>query len=84
MAETLGSLVDKLTIVNLKIWNKEVVAHNNDLDDHTVAEAKRAINVLNNQRSELKAEIDQLFYEVTRGERNPPKVWYEFKDYKKK
>ena len=60
MAETMGSLIDKLTIVNLKIWSYEDIKRIAK-DDHTIAEATRKTNILNQQRSDLIQEIDKLF-----------------------
>lgn len=58
MAETLGTLTDKLTIVNLKIWHMEDEARRKDVDDSHIANAKRKIDVLNQQRNDLMGEID--------------------------
>lgn len=61
MAETLGSLVDKLSVVNLKIWHQEELAQEPGASDHQVAEAKRKISAANLQRNALIQEIDEFF-----------------------
>ena len=57
--DTLGSLIDKLTIVNLKIWMFEDVKRDSK-NDHIVADATRKTNILNRQRNNLIQEIDEL------------------------
>jgi len=81
--ETLGSLVDKLCIVNLKMWHtqEEVYA----IRKMSMAEfkkrygqrpeaLKRALDkatTLNVQRNELIDEVDQFFRDVVEGKRKP-------------
>ena len=36
MSETLGSLIDKLTIANLRLWHLEEVKHDNEASDSEV------------------------------------------------
>lgn len=69
MAETLGSLVDKLTIVNLKIFKQEDFKRNPDATNDAIADATRATNILNKQRNDLMQEIDELFIDVIEGKR---------------
>ena len=57
--ETLGSLVDKLTIANLRLWHLEDVKHASK-SDAEVADAARKICVVNKQRNALIDEIDEL------------------------
>lgn len=58
--ESPGSLVDKLTICNLKIFKAEDVKRDPLSSDAVIAEATRATNKLNKFRSELIAELDEL------------------------
>jgi len=81
--DTLGSLIDKLSVVNLKIWHQEELAHAPDASDEVVAGAKRKINVLNNQRNDLIEEIDVLVHGVMTGKIPPPKVFRQLKNYTK-
>ena len=78
--ETLGSLTDKLGVVNLKLWHQEEKAQAAGADDHTVAEAKRKISGLNLQRNALMQEIDELFQAVVEGHKKVP-IAPQFKDY---
>lgn len=65
--ETLGSLVDKLTIVNLKIFKAEDLKRDESASDKQIADACRATNLLNTQRNDLMQEIDELFIDVVSG-----------------
>ena len=58
--ETFGNLIDKLTIVNLKIWNFEDVKRDST-DDKVIADATKKTNILNQQRTDLIQEIDEMF-----------------------
>ena len=82
--ETLGSLTDKLSVVNIKLYHQEDVAQEEGADDKQVANAKRKISVLNRQRNALIEEIDILFEEVIEGKRPVPKAFRQLKDYGKK
>ena len=78
--ETIGQLVDKLTVVNIKLYHQEDIAQEPGADDHQVAEAKRKISVLNLQRNNLIQEIDEFLADVVSGKR-PAVVFYQLKDY---
>lgn len=78
--ETVGSLIDKLSIVNLKLWHQEEVAQDPEADDQIVAAAKRRISVLNLQRNALIQEVDELLLAIVSGQRAVP-VFPQMKDY---
>jgi hypothetical protein len=59
--ETPGSLIDKLVIVNLKIFKAEDVKREPDASDKTIADATRLTNKLNKHRNELIGELDEMF-----------------------
>jgi len=82
--ETLGSLMDKLSILNIKLYFWEDVAHDPSLPDEEIGKAKRVINVLNDQRNAVIEEIDCLFKDVMEGRRPVPPVYRQFKHYGKK
>lgn len=65
--DTLGSLIDKLTIVNLKIFKQEDIKRMPDLSNDAIADATKATNILNTQRNDLIQEIDELFVDVVEG-----------------
>lgn len=59
MAETLGSLVDKLSVVNLKLWFTQDVVHKAaKTNDGVNAETVARLHSLNLQRNSLMTEID--------------------------
>jgi len=81
--ETIGSLIDKLTVVNLKIYHTEDIAHNPKSKLKAVGRAKLKINDLNNQRNALIQEIDELVEQAVKTG-VAPRVWRQHKDYGKK
>ena len=83
MAETPGSIIDKLVTANMKLWLQEDVARDNIDDDAIVAEAKRRINALNGQRNRLILELDQMLYGAIKGE-NTFEPFDQLKDYGRK
>ena len=66
MAETLGSLIDKLSIANIRLWHLEEVKHSAEADDKSVAAASRRIAVANKQRNALIDEIDAFLDDARR------------------
>ena len=81
--ETPGSLVDKLTIVNLKLWHQEEIAHDPEAIDSVVAVAKRKIDGLNLQRNALIQEYDEMMHAIIHGGLRYPIV-PQYKDYVKR
>lgn len=59
--ETPGSLIDKLSIVNNKIFNLEDIKRKEGATDKELADATRLTNELNKHRNSLIAEIDKMF-----------------------
>ena len=57
--ETIGNLIDKLTVVNIRIWTCEDIKRNQLASDYEIAKATRITNVANQQRNDLIQEIDQ-------------------------
>ena len=62
--ETIGNLIDKLTIVNLRIWNAEDKKRDTSASDKEIADATRITNVVNSQRNDLIQEIDEKINEL--------------------
>ncbi len=65
--ETLGSLVDKLTIANIRIWMAEDRKRDPNATDFGVAQATRVAQDTNIIRNQLMEEIDELFVDVIEG-----------------
>ncbi len=59
--DTPGSLIDKLVIVNLKIFSLENVKREEGASDKKIADATRLTNSLNTHRNNLIKELDQFF-----------------------
>jgi hypothetical protein len=57
--ETIGNLIDKLTVVNIRIWTCEDIKRNPQATDCEIAKATKITNVANQQRNDLIQEIDQ-------------------------
>ena len=72
--DTFGNLIDKLTIVNLKIWKYEDIKRDSK-DDKEISDATRKTNVLNQQRTDLIQEIDEMLIGAANGQ-------ISFKNYK--
>lgn len=64
--DTFGNLIDKLTIVNLKIWNQEDLKRDS-VDDKVIADATRKTNILNQQRNDLIQELDEMLIQASTG-----------------
>ncbi len=58
MAETLGSLIDKLSIKNLRYWHLDEDAQARDVSDPQKKELIAKMELVDRQRKELSEEID--------------------------
>lgn len=80
MAETIGSLIDKISIMELKRHYMAQQLERTDADeDHRHTCAQR-LEVLTEQRDDLATELDGLALEVITGRREL-KVYRQFKMY---
>ena len=57
--DTIGNLIDKLTIVNIRIWMAEDIKRNKEASNKEIADATRLTNTANQQRNDLIQEIDE-------------------------
>lgn len=57
--ETIGNLIDKLTITNIRIWMAEDIKRDKNATDKQIADATRVTNVANSYRTDLIQEIDE-------------------------
>ena len=62
--DTIGNLIDKLTIVNIRIWMAEDIKRDKSASDKTIADATRLTNTANTQRNDLIQEIDESINEL--------------------
>lgn len=72
--DTIGNLIDKLTVVNIRIWMAEDIKRKKDASDKEIADATRLTNVANQQRNDLIQEIDEKLNCLTI-ERIPQKLY---------
>ena len=83
MAETLGSLVDKLTIANIRLWHLEDTRRDLSLPGRKRLAAADKIALVNQERNDLMDEIDEFLSRALRGKaklRAPKlKIYKEFK-----
>ena len=80
MAETIGSLVDKISIVQLKIFHMKEQLERKDVSEEFKSRIRDKISVLNEQRKDLEDELTEFFYGIFSGERKL-KVYRQFKMY---
>jgi hypothetical protein len=57
--ETIGNLIDKLSVVNIRIWMAEDIKRDKNATDKEIADATRVTNIANSQRNDLIQEIDE-------------------------
>jgi hypothetical protein len=62
--ETIGNLIDKLTIANIRIWMAEDIKRDKSASDKQIADATRITNVVNSYRTDLIQEIDEKLNEM--------------------
>jgi len=80
MAETLGSLTDKISIIQLKIFHmKEQLERKDAGEDHKEA-VRGKLRVMDAQKKDLEDELTELFYGVAEG-RATLKIYRQFKMY---
>lgn len=80
MAETLGSLTDKITILELKRYYMRRQTLRQDVDEAHRQQCQRKLEVLTQQRDDLVEEIDQLLQDVFSG-RKTLKIYRQYKMY---
>ena len=68
MAETLGSLIDKLSIKNLRYWHLDEAAQARDASDLQKQELMDKMELVDRQRKELLEEIDVFLSSALAGE----------------
>ena len=81
--ETIGSLIDKISINELKIYH---MAEQKDRDDATTEfkqECEQRLNILWTQREDLASELKQLIDDVSSGKRQL-KLYRQMKMYNEK
>ena len=80
MAETVGWLADKLSIMELKIFHMREQAERRDITEEFRTQCQQRVGVLQTQRDDLAAELTTLLGDIAAG-RVVPKVYRQFKMY---
>lgn len=62
--DSIGNLIDKLTITNIRIWMAEDIKRDTNATDKQIADATRVTNVANSLRTDLIQEIDEKLNEM--------------------
>ena len=79
-SETPGAMIDRLSILSLKIHHMRLQTQRTDVDRAHVDECTRKLDRLNEQRTDLAACLDRLLEECARGE-SRFKIYRQFKMY---
>ena len=80
MAETVGWLADKISIIELKIFHMREQAERADAGEEFRARCRERVTVLTVQRDDLAAEMSALLAHIASG-RVVPRVYRQFKMY---
>ncbi len=80
MAETMGSLIDKICIAELKLYHIQEQIDRPDLADDLKQLSRDRLVIMRRQRDDLAAELDVLAASWTKGQWKP-KVYRQFKMY---
>jgi hypothetical protein len=80
VAETVGSLVDKITIIELKLYHMREQQRRPDVTAEFRARCDARLDVMLEQRNDLAAELTQLLRDMAGG-RVVPKIYRQFKMY---
>jgi hypothetical protein len=80
MAETVGSLIDKISIIELRLWHMREVQNNPLASTEARAKVERRLDTLIEQRRDLCDELSELWRQLQSGEA-APKIYRQFKMY---
>ena len=67
--ETVGSLIDKMSINELKIYHMEEQTRREDVDKNFLADCEMRLAILREQRDDLKEELQTLMNDVLSGKK---------------
>ncbi len=80
MAETIGSLVDKISIFEQKCFHMKEEIERKDVSKKHIEECKKKLLILKRQRDDLVEELDGLFKDILSGKKKL-RVYKQFKMY---
>lgn len=79
-SETPGSIIDRLSILTLKIYHMEEQVERKDVEKEHVELSKKKLKVLNEQRNDLARALDKLILDLRMANKRH-KVYRQFKMY---
>ncbi len=79
-SETPGSVIDRLSIISLRIYHMEEQAARLDASEQHRQKAKQRLEVIYEQRADLATSLDHLLHDIAAG-RKLLKVYRQFKMY---
>ncbi len=80
MAETIGSLVDKISIAELKIFHMQEQVERADVTEDHRSLCRQRVSVMQEQRHDLAVELSDLLSRWRQGQWTP-KIYRQFKMY---
>lgn len=80
MAETVGSLADKISIIELKIYHMREQSERKDITEEFRTQCLGRLEIMQMQRNDLGEELSELIRGIASG-RVVPKVYRQFKMY---
>jgi hypothetical protein len=80
VAETVGWLADKISIMELKIYHMQEQVERGDVTEEFRAQCSGKLDILRMQRDDLAEELHVLLRDIAAG-RVVPKVYRQFKMY---
>jgi len=78
--ETIGSLIDKISIIELKRYHMKEQTNRKNVDKTHIKECCAKLQILNQQQDDLIQELDKLFEDIVLGKKQL-KVYRQFKMY---
>lgn len=81
--ETIGSLIDKMSINELKIYHMTEQRDRNDVSDEFKQDCTNRLNILTTQRNDLIEELQDLIKDVLNGNKEL-KLYRQMKMYNEK
>ena len=79
-SETPGSIVDKITILSLKIYHMLEETNRKDVSEEHIKKCREKLEILKEQRFDLANALKKLIYDILNGNKKH-KVYYQFKMY---
>lgn len=80
MAETVGSLIDKITISNLKIFHMKKQIKRKNVDKRHIVDCRQRLKILTLQKNDLADELYELIKNIFKGNIKP-KLYRQYKMY---